>query len=101
MINYSEIVKEGQRIAERVNSIMLDLYNDPDKESHNWAVNWGDLSCISVAYAYDVYPFHPRNLPRFIVTISEASPDNNGFCGKIEQIYYEKFHSIIEVISEW
>jgi len=101
MTDYNDIIKEGHLVAERVNAIMLDLYNDPDNKTNNWAVNWGDLACISVSFGFDVYPYSPNEIPKFIVTVSEASPDNNGFCGKIEQIYYEKFHSIIEVISEW
>jgi hypothetical protein len=101
MIDEKILIDEGKLVAERVNRIMGELYDSPDRDSHNWAVNWGDLSCISVAYAYDVYPFHPRNLPRFIVTISEASPSNNGFCGEIEERYFKEFGSLIEVISEW
>ena len=101
MIDYNDIIEEGQLVAERVNAIMLDLYNDPDKETHNWAVNWGDLSCISVSFAFDVYPYSQKELPRFIVTVSEASPESNGFCGEIEERYFKEFGSLIEVISEW
>ncbi len=101
MIDYSEIIKEGELVADRVSHIIRELYDSDDPIIRNYAVNWVDLACISVSFSLEVYPFNPREIPKFIVTISEASPENYAFKGQIEEIYFESYSSIIEVITEW
>jgi hypothetical protein len=103
MVDIDKFVMEmGRLVAERINGIIDRLHERKDNNSYmDWDVNWADLSCVSVAYCVKVYPTSIITEAQFIVTLSEASPDDLDFCKEIESIYFDEYSSHIRVVTEW
>jgi hypothetical protein len=85
----------GKEIAEAINRIIKEI--DRDKTTFNEAINWGDLSVVSVDEIRQICPIETGYTR---VVIEEASPDCVMFCAYIADEFRKKYGIALYVETE-